>query len=285
MLTKIKAYSIWQSAPILALDPNGRAETDALQIRNITGLEPVDASINKSPLGSIDGESYTGSSVLSRNIVLTIRPNPDWNTWSPEALRKLLYQYFMPKSQVQLIFESDDMDPVEIFGYVESVDPNHFSNDPEFIVSIICPNPYLVAVNSTVVIGQAVRPNGVFVPITYDGNISSGFRLKVTYVSGGVPEKIGIQVGDPAISYINVDLPDDPDNINTYFEMSSIATRKFAQNVHLISGVITNLLSKMNIEEGSEWPQLYPGVTDFAVITDSGVQDWELRFNERFGGL
>jgi hypothetical protein len=282
MLNKIKAYSAWQSAPILGLNPNGRAETDILQIRNIEGLEPVDASINVSPLGSVDGESYTGSNVLSRNIVLTIRPNPDWDIWSPEALRKLLYQYFMPKSQIQLVFESDDMDPVEIFGYVESVNPNHFSSDPEFIVSIICPDPYFIAVDPVIITGQTIRPDGDLVSVTYNGNIQSGFRLKVTHVSGTAPVTIEIQVGDPAISYFGVAAGVDA---NKYFEMNSLSMRKFVQNVSLTDGIITNLLSKIDIEEGSEWPHLHPGINDFAVITDVGVQDWELRVCEKFGGL
>ena len=63
MLTEVKAYSSWRSAPTLPLDDNGRAETDLIQIRNIDGLDPVKASVNTSPYGSIDGASYAGSSV------------------------------------------------------------------------------------------------------------------------------------------------------------------------------------------------------------------------------
>ena len=51
MLTEVKAYSSWQSAPTLLLSDTGRAETDLVQIRNIDGLDPVKASVNTSPLG------------------------------------------------------------------------------------------------------------------------------------------------------------------------------------------------------------------------------------------
>ena len=95
MLTQIKAYSSLQSAPTLYLSEIGRAESDLIQIRNIEGLDPVVASVGTAPYGASDGEAYVGSSVLSRNIVLTLHPNPDWNTWSHEALRRLLYAYFM----------------------------------------------------------------------------------------------------------------------------------------------------------------------------------------------
>lgn len=61
--------------------------------------------------------------------------------------------------------------------------------------------------------------------------------------------------------------------------------QKFVQNVHIGSGVIDNLLSKIQIQEGSEWPILQPRENTFSVITDKGVQDWELKYFERFGGL
>jgi hypothetical protein len=59
--------------------------------------------------------------------------------------------------------------------------------------------------------------------------------------------------------------------------------QKYIQNVSIGSGVITNLLSKM--QEGSKWPLFEQGDNKFSVITDQGVQDWELSFYERFGGL
>jgi hypothetical protein len=57
------------------------------------------------------------------------------------------------------------------------------------------------------------------------------------------------------------------------------------QNVDIGSGIITNLLSKVQIQEGSSWPTFQPNENEFAVITDVGVQDWELTYFERFGGL
>jgi Phage tail protein len=280
MLTEVKAFSSWQSAPTLALDGNGRAETDLIQIRNIEGLDPIKASVSTTPFGSIDGSSYTGSSVLSRNIVLTLHPNPDWQNWSYEALRRLLYSYFMPKRPTRLIFYSDDMPPVEISGIVESAEINLFSIDPEILVSIICPDPYFTALQPEVITGQSVRAGGVIKNIEYNGSVEAGIGVKITQVSGANPVSIGIQVGDPLISYFNAAAGVSP---SKYFQMSSIPMQKFVRNVDLTSGVITNLLSKM--QEGSSWPYLQPGETDFSVITDAGVQDWELTYYERFGGL
>jgi Phage tail protein len=282
VLTEVKAYSSWQAAPELLLDDLGRPETDLVQIRNIDGLNPVEASVNTSPLGSVDGVSYVGSNVPSRNIVLTVHPNPDWDNWTYENLRRLLYLYFMPKRTIRLVFYSDDMPTVEISGIVESVEVNPFSTDPELIVSIICPDPYFTALAGEITTGQSVRPGGTVRTIDYNGTIEAGIHVKVEFASGSAPTVIGIQIGDPKISYFTVAATV---SASKYFEMSSLPMRKFVQNIDLNTGVITNLLSKIQIREGSAWPILQPGESHFSVITDTGVQDWELTYFERFGGL
>jgi hypothetical protein len=282
VLTEVKAYSSWRSAPTLSLSPTGRPETDLIQIRNIDGLDPVKASVSTTQYGPVDGAAYTGSNVPSRNIVLTVHPNPDWDTWSYESLRKLLYSYFMPKRPTRLVFYSDDMDPVEIYGIVEGVSVNMFSKDPELLVSIICPDPYFTALDPTVLTGQTVRPGGATVDVDYNGSIETGITVVVSWVSGAAPTSIGIKIGDPTLPYLTIASSVDA---TKYFEMSSIRMLKFVENISLANGVSTNLLSKVQIPEGSSWPAIQPGINKFSVITDQGVQDWELTYYERFGGL
>ena len=283
MLTQVKAYSSWRSAPVLPLDPGGRVETDLLQIRNIDGLDPVKATVNTTPYGSVDGASYVGSSVPSRNLVLTVHPNPNWDNWTFEALRRLVYQYFMPKLPTRLAFYSDDIIPVDIRGIVESVGVNPFSKDQEFLVSVICPDPYFKALEPTVITGSTVREGGDFTIVENMGNMDCGFTVRVTAAVAPDPTTIGIKIGDPTtISELDVVAGV---SATKFFELSSVRTRKYVQTVEIGTGVITNLLSNVTIEEGSEWPRLQPGENEFQVITDQGAQDWELSYFERFGGL
>jgi phage-related protein len=282
VLTVLKAYSSWRSVPTLLLDDTGRAETDLLQIRNIDGIDPVKAAVNTSMLGSVDGAALVGSSVASRNIVLTVHPNPDWDIWSFEALRRLIYSYFMPKKPVRLVFESDDLIPVEISGVVESVTINPFSKDQEFLVSVICPDPYFTAVEPVVLTGPTVTVPDEGTLIDYKGNIEAGINVRVSWTVDPSPSDIGIQLGDPRVSYFAVLATV---NETMYFEMNSIPMRKYVQNVNIGTGVINNLLSKVHVQEGSAWPTLQPGENVFYVITDEGVQDWQLTYFERFGGL
>lgn len=283
MITEVKAFSSWRSAPSLLLTESGRPETDLIQIRNVEGLEPVKASVNTSLFGSVDGASYTGSNIATRNIVLTLHPNPDWDVWTFEKLRQLAYSYFMPKMLIRLIFESDDIVPVEITGVVESITPNIFNKDPEYLVSIICPQPYFTAVEATILTGTAVRPGGTPIIIDYSGNIETGINVQMSLVSGSNPLHVGVQIGSPAITYVVTDSEIDS---TEYFELNSLPMNKYIQSVKLADGVTTNLLSYAYISEGKTlWPLLQPGENEFMVTTDAGLQDWELRYYERFGGL
>jgi len=276
VLTTVKAYSSWKSAPVLPL--NGRGpETDLLQVRDIEGLGPVKAAVNTTPYGSMDGEAFTGSLVNSRNIVLTIGLNPNWDTWSMEALRRLVYSYFMPKLQTKLVFESnDEFPPVEISGYVESVEPDIFAKDVQVQVSIICPDPYFVAVDP-VVINDVSNVQHL---IDYNGSIETGIYVRVSERDLPAPTLIGVQIDETAASYFRVAASV---SATKYFEMNSLPGNKYVQNVELGTGIITNLLPKM--VEGSSWPTLQPGEQIFSVTSDAGSQDWELTYFERFGGL
>jgi len=280
VLTQLEAYSSWESAPTLSLSDDGREETDLIQIRNIDGLDPVAAAVNTSPFGSVDGVAYTGSSVASRNIVITLHPNPDWHDWTFESLRRLIYSYFMPKLLTRLVFRSDDMPPVEIYGYVETVSVNPFSKDLEILVSIICPDPYFTAVTATLVTGDT-SDGSAPMDIDYEGSIEAGINVEVLREADPAPTFIAIQIGEAVISYFRVAASVDA---SKYFLMNSVPGAKYVRNVAWNTGVITNLLSKLQI--GSQWPTLKPGVNDFSVITDSpGKQQWQLRYFERFGGL
>lgn len=283
---------------MLPLSERG-AQMDLLQVRKVEGLGPVKANISKSPRGSISGESFTGSSVPSRNIVITLGLNPDWNLWTVEMLRRLVYSYFMTELQVRLIFRSDDdFPPVEIFGYVEDVVPNIFAKDSEMQISIICPDPYFTAVEASVVTG--IASNGAVpaqvkgaksatvvettseggITLDYQGSIETGVNVKMVYANGVNASRVSIQVGNAAQQYFRVAGVVTP---TKYLVMNSIPGQKYVQNIEMGSGLITNLLSK--VEEGSTWPTLQPGNNFIQVSADAGEQDWEFFFYERFGGL
>jgi hypothetical protein len=171
------------------------------------------------------------------------------------------------------------MVPVEISGVVEDISNNIFSKDPELNVSIICPDPYFTALDPIVLTGLT---NDVPVTVDYQGSVEAGMHVKVTATATAAPSDIGIQIGSPLTSYFAVLATVNP---TMYFEMNSLPMQKYVQNVNIGTGIITNLLSKVHVQEGSLWPTFQPGENDFSVITDHGAHDWELSYFERFGGL
>jgi hypothetical protein len=156
LLTKIEAYQLTDpiGAPTLSMPlESGEIDDSPLQIKNVAGAGPVKSEIATGSLAEIDGEYFTGSSTPKRNLVLTIGLNPDWATQTIESLRALVYKAFMVKNEVHLRFYSTHLPTCAINGHVESAEPNIFSRDPEFQVSIICPQPDFLAVALTVYTG------------------------------------------------------------------------------------------------------------------------------------
>lgn len=281
MLTKVKAYTSVGGAPTLLLDDAGSEFSDFLHIRGITGLEPVKATINTAAFASIAGAAFVGSNIPTRNIVITLHPNPDWNTWTVETLRKLLYRYFQPGTVVQLVFEDSVKEPVTIFGYTESCEPNPFAKDVEIPVSIICPDPYFSSLNPIVVPG---RTTNAYSPetITYNGDVPAGVIVEVQ-AHAGEPANTSIQIQtvDPAVAPFKVD--NVPVDDNQYFIMSSVPGNKYVDIVRNATGVVLGHLS--DIEGAWNWPMFAPGDNPFSVVTDAGLHDFTLTYYERFGGL
>lgn len=271
------------SAPTLALVIPGREETDFLQITDIQGLDPVKATVNTTPYASVDGESIDGSQVPSRNIVMNVRPNPDWATWTPEALRQLLYSYFMPKSTVRLAFTSDELPVVEIFGVVDTIEANPFSQDPEFVISLICSDPYFTKVEETVVSGTAITAGGSFTNVTIDSNVELGLRTTLIWTTTK-PAFVSVQIKAPSFISFDVDLTQNAALDSTKrFELSSVPKDKFVFAASPDNGLFYYLLPWIN--ESSVWPTLKQGVNQFAIVTDSGGQSWDLRYHEKYGGF
>jgi hypothetical protein len=279
MIIKITAFTSAQDVDTLTLDSDGSPETDFIQIRDVVGLDPVKANLNTAVLGIPDGSIYIDGDVPSRNIVLTLRPNPDWDDWTPEALRQLLFSYFMPKNEVKLVIESEELPTVEIFGIVEDCSANPFSKDPEFLVSIVCMDPYFTAVTPFSTFGTAVALDSVaFDTFTIAGNIPIGMKLTMDHAA--LTYYVGVQVGDPPISMFRVV----PSAFSAArFQMDSRPRHKYVRDLNTADGDVLSLIPY--IASGSVWPLFRPGDNKFALITESGGESWFMTYYERFGGF
>lgn len=116
----------------------GRPDKSGFAITSIEGLGPGKATINTSKISTRDGSIYNSARVNNRNIIINIRYL--WKD-SIEDARQLSYKYFPLKQKVNIVIETSNR-ILEIDGYVESNEPNIFSESSDTSISIVCPFPF-----------------------------------------------------------------------------------------------------------------------------------------------
>lgn len=118
-----------------------RPELSGLIVEKIEGLGPAPATINTVDLGASDGAIFSSSRVQTRNIVITLVMFGTEKDPSIENARLLTYKFFPLKKKVELLIRTDNR-LAQTYGYVESNEPDIFSNRESAQISIICPDPY-----------------------------------------------------------------------------------------------------------------------------------------------
>lgn len=133
-----------------------RPDKTGLLIERIDGLGPAKASINTTQLAMFDGSLYNSAYLDPRNIVITLRFSDDENE-SVEDIRHKTYTYFPIKKEIELIIETDKR-TLKTKGYVESNDPDIFSDTEGSSISIICADPYFYSVNTNETLFYGIDP-------------------------------------------------------------------------------------------------------------------------------
>lgn len=278
MLTKLEVFSDETAAPMLSIPFDG---SSSIQIRDITGLEPTKNTIALAQFVEIDGEAYLNTNVEKRNIVLTLGLNPDWATQTMASLRQQLYTQFLGKQKVTLRFYSTHLPTVTISGYVESFEPNIFSQDPEVQISVICPQPYFAA--APVVVNGLMDNNQV--TINNPGNAPAGFVFKLSKKFGTpILNGFGITVTNvrgPKTDFMYAQ-PVIDDTYNQYV-FSTVNGSKY---LFSRSGDIGSTKSYIQTKNSSSvWLKLVPGVNKVSVTNHTDKHPWTLTYAPQFGGL
>lgn len=146
-------------------------------VKNIDGLGPVNATISTTTYVTKDGGSFQNARTEMRNLVMQIGLNPSYvDSADPYGdLRRDMYPILNPKNKVTVVIFSDKMETLFIEGWVETFDPTIFSKDPDFTVSILCPDPYFKGFEPKI----ASRVGSGDMHIQNDGNISTGLTILV----------------------------------------------------------------------------------------------------------
>lgn len=134
-------------------------DNNGLLITNIDGLGPVKADINMTKLVTSDGSIFNSARLEPRNIVIEARFT---NATSIEDARQLSYKFFPIKKQVTIRVETDNR-IAETTGYVESNEPNIFSEESDVQISILCESAFFYSPDKDVTTFSGVEAKFEFV--------------------------------------------------------------------------------------------------------------------------
>lgn len=275
-------------------------ERSGFFIRNpgIDGLGPAKATINAEELAGMDGSIFNSSRVNARNIVFSLgfMESP-----TIEYIRQKSYKYFPIKQRIKIKIETDTR-ICEVYGYVESNEPDIFSPSEGTTISVICPDSYLFSIDKNVTVFSNVNSLFEF-PFS---NESLSESLLIFAEIELKPEKTVIYSGDAEIGiviYVHAlgpatnlsiigsrtretisinsarliiltgsDIIEGDDII-----ISTIKGDKFITLQR--AGVSTNILNAL--DKDYNWFQLQKGDNIFACTADSGITNLQFRIENQ----
>jgi hypothetical protein len=250
--------------------------SNGFALADILGLEPVEATLVSSSFANMDGEQYHSSRRAKRNIIIKIDLKPDFVVDSVRDLRKRLYEFFMPKTEVQLRFILDDV-TVNIMGRIETFTCPLFARDPEATISLLCFESDFVDLAPSLVTGLTTS-TATETLIPYEGTVESGitFILNVDRTLGSFDiEHRGPDGVVRPLSFVSSLIAGDVVTINTR-PGEKIATR-------LRAGITTSLAYA--VSPISKWTELAQGENYIRVYATGAGVPFEIHYENRYGGL
>ncbi len=267
-----------------------RPELSGLYIKSIDGLGPPSASINTQDVATIDGALYVGSRLETRNLVIELGM---MDKPSVEANRLKSYRFFPTKRAVSIVVITDN-NKVKIEGYVESNEPDIFSEEESTKISVVCPDPYFYDIEPTQknfsettplfefeFSNESVTENLLVMSeirtdtrslIVYPGDGDTGINIQIKMLADvSVFEMYDVFTQGAMKLYGNKM----PSSLGTTFKKNDIIeinTVKGNKYVNLIrGGISTNIISAL--DKKATWFQLSPGDNIFAYAADNGTND------------
>lgn len=270
-----------------------------IAITKIEGLGPVKADINSTEISSGDGARFNSARISTRNIVFTFRL---LEAPTVEDSRQKTYKYFPIKTNVTLLFETDNR-LCQITGYVESNKPNIFSEEEDTQISIICPNPYFISMSNggmntvvffgdepmfefpfsnesltdpLIVFGNIKLRQEEIVP--YDGDSEVGFTIKM-HALGEVRQITIYNTKTRETMKIDTDILNEITGSGIVAgDEITISTIKGDKHITLLrNGKEINILNALG--KDVDWFQLAKGDNRFAYICEYGAENLEFSIN------
>lgn len=279
-------------------------EDSGIVIKNIDGLGPPEANIGMTELTTTDGSIYSSSRVTSRNIVLDLvfMFKPDI-----ETVRHKVYRYFPLKKNVELIVETDYR-KLRVSGYVETDEPEIFSQHEGAQISIICPDPYFYGLDQQSSRFSSITPlfefpfsnESLTEPLIEFGRINLDTRTILDYkgdIDTGVLINMHLLGPIKGLTIYNVEtlqrIVIDTNKIAKIIgrdlklgddiNISTVSGSKYVECIH--EGVTTNVISAIN--KDADWFTISTGRNIFNYVTPDHMEDVIMTFffYDAYGGI
>lgn len=272
-------------------------EKSGFLVQEVEGLGPVKADINTTSITSGDGSLFNSARVNERNIVLKFKfmEKP-----TIEDVRILSYRYFSVKKYVLLIIETDKRSAM-ISGYVESNEPDIFSDSEGCQISIICPDPYFYSVGEdslNTVVFSGIEPmfefpfennsleedliifseivKNVSANLPYNGDVDVGITIKIHATGDATGIKIYNLDTREIFTIDTQKLKELTGHEIIALDDITICTIKGKKSITLLrEGKETNILNC--VTKDSKWFQITKGDNPFAYTAETGNENLQFK--------
>lgn len=253
-----------------------QAESD-YQVVKVLGLNPPPGQVNLTAIAGLDGAKFNSAKLNTRNIVITVKLCGD-----VEGNRQNLYRMFRTADACTVYYTNRNRN-VYIEGYVETVECDLFAMSEEMQISIICPDPYLKAMNMIIAdISNEVA--GFHFPFSINDGEPIPFSVYIANRESlvendsesetGMVINIAVQRDCSTIKIQNIDTGQWIAVSGTYLEGDEIYinTNKGRKQIHLVrNGMASNIFP--DLVAGSVFLQLAVGQNHFGYLVDNGAGD------------
>ena len=247
------------------------------QVASIEGLEPVKATLVSSSYAGADGEFFQSAKLPARNIKFEIDLDPDFNPKTYTDLRRDLYPFFMPKSQITLRFYLTSGLYLDITGIVEEFSSPVFEEDPNVEISVMCYQPDFLDARIVTVEGHSVA-DGTNIEIDYPGTVETG-TVVTLHVNRSLSE-FTIYTQDEGGNLRQLDFTGDLLS-GDELVISSLRGNK---GITLTRDTVSSSFLYGRSSQSS-WVELMEGANQFRVYALGDPIPYTLEYVVRYGGL
>jgi hypothetical protein len=253
--------------------------SSGFELREVQGLDPVKATIVTTSFAQLDGTQYQSSKREARDILIRLGLEPDFVGTSVKDLRKILYNWFMPKTFVSItLYDDDEEEPtVYITGRVESNQAPLFQQFPEANLSIMCFDSDFKDLGSVSISGNSVSDTTETL-VEYTGTVETGIVFTFS------PDR---DISEFTLYHRTPDGTTKQSNFAVELhagDVVTLSTSPGSKSVILTrSGSDTSILYGMPAPR--YWIALAPGDNYIRVFAEGDGIPFEIAYTNRYGGL